>query len=62
MVMKKLAGWAASIAVPTAITGWFGQDVRYLGFSEPLELWLSVAMIVGGAVLLYVVFRRKDWL
>ncbi len=26
-IMKKLAGWAAIIAVPTAIAGWFGQNV-----------------------------------
>ena len=27
-VMKKLTGWAAIIAVPTAITGFYGQNVR----------------------------------
>ncbi len=61
-IMKKLAGWAAIIAVPTAVTGWFGQNVPYPGFSEPLGLWLSVAIIViiGGA--LFTAFRRWDWL
>jgi magnesium transporter len=29
VVMKKLTSWAAIIAVPTAITGWFGQNVPY---------------------------------
>lgn len=61
-VMKKLAGWAAIIAVPTAITGWFGQNVPYLGFSQPLGLWLSLVSIAGCSLLLYVVFRRRDWL
>lgn len=61
-VMKKLAGWAAVIAVPTAITGWFGQNVPYPGFSSRLGLWLSVLLIVGGSGLLYVAFRRRDWL
>lgn len=28
-VMKKLTGWAAIIAVPTSVTGWFGQNVAY---------------------------------
>lgn len=60
-IMKKLAGWAAIIAVPTAITGWFGQNVPYPGFSEPLGLWLSVALIAVGSVALYVVFKAKDW-
>ena len=29
--MKKLTGWAAIIAVPTAITGFYGQNVDYPG-------------------------------
>lgn len=60
-IMKKLAGWAAIIAVPTAITGWFGQNVPYPGFSEPLGLWLSAGMILGGVVTLYALFRARDW-
>ena len=30
-VMKKLTAWAAIIAIPTAVTGWFGQNVPYPG-------------------------------
>ncbi len=62
IVMKKLAGWAAIIAVPTAITGWFGQNVPYPGFSEASGLWQSAGLIVALSLLLYVVFRRNDWL
>lgn len=61
-IMKKLAGWAAIIAVPTAITGWFGQNVPYFGFNHPTGVWLSTALIVSGVVVLYVVFRQRDWL
>ncbi len=61
-VMKKLAAWAAIIAVPTAVTGWFGQNVPYPGFSEPFGFWLSVAAIVAFSTGLYAVFRRRDWL
>jgi magnesium transporter len=61
-IMKKLAGWAAIIAVPTAITGWFGQNVPYPGFAEPLGLWLSAAMILVGGAALYLVFRAHDWI
>ncbi|MFM6851093.1 MAG: magnesium transporter CorA family protein, partial [Terrabacter sp.] len=35
-VMKKLTGWAAIIAVPTAVTGWYGQNVPYPGFGQPV--------------------------
>ncbi len=31
---KKVAGWAATIAVPTLITGYFGMNVPYPGFGE----------------------------
>ena len=61
-IMKKLAGWAAIIAVPTAITGWFGQNVPYPGYSEPLGLWLSGGLIVLGGLFLYWVFKARDWL
>ena len=33
-VMKKLTGWAAIIAVPTAVTGYFGQNIPYPGFGS----------------------------
>lgn len=61
-VMKKLAGWAAIIAVPTAVTGWYGQNLPYPGFESPFGLWQSILLVVGASVALYVVFRRKDWL
>lgn len=62
VVMKKLAGWGAIIAIPTAVTGWFGQNVPYPGFSAPLGLWSSVVLIVVLAGALYVSFKRRDWL
>lgn len=62
LVMKKLTGWAAIIAVPTAVTGFFGQNVPFLGFQSPLGLVLSVTLITVGALGLYVLFRRKEWL
>lgn len=61
-VMKKLAGWAAIIAVPTAITGWFGQNVPYPGFGTWFGVAFSAALIVIGAVSLYLTFRRFDWI
>ena len=61
-VMKKLTGWAAIIAVPTAITGFYGQNVPYPGFSSTAGFIASSALIVVLMGLLYVVFRRRDWL
>lgn len=61
-VMKKLAAWAAIIAVPTAVTGWFGQNIPYPGFQDTFGFWQSVVLVVLGIVALYVVFKRRDWL
>ncbi|MBI4900432.1 MAG: magnesium transporter, partial [Actinobacteria bacterium] len=61
-IMKKLAGWAAIIAVPTAVTGWFGQNVPYTGFGQPVGVVMSLALIVVGSAALYLVFRKYDWI
>jgi magnesium transporter len=62
MVMKQLTAWAAIIAVPTAITGYYGQNVPYPGFGHAWGFWLSSASILLIALALYVTFKRKDWL
>jgi magnesium transporter len=61
-VMKKLTGWAAIIAVPTAVTGWFGQNVAYPGFGQRSGLIASTIVITALASALYVTFRRRNWL
>jgi magnesium transporter len=61
-VMKKLTGWAAIIAVPTAVTGWFGQNIPYPGFGQTSGLVTSALVILGLGIALYVVFRRRGWI
>lgn len=61
-VMKKLSAWAAIIAVPTAVTGYFGQNIPYPGFGEASGLVQAVVLIVLGAVGLWWWFRRVRWL
>ncbi|TDO16898.1 MULTISPECIES: magnesium transporter CorA family protein [Mycobacteriaceae] len=61
-IMKKLTGWAAIIAVPTAVTGWYGQNVPYPGFQDAAGFVSSAVVIVLLSALLYVVFKRKGWL
>lgn len=61
-IMKKLAAWAAIIAVPTAVTGWFGQNLPYPGYNTGSGVALSVALIVFGAAGLYLLFRKVEWL
>jgi magnesium transporter len=61
-IMRKLTAWAAIIAVPTAITGFYGQNVLYPGFGTHWGFWVSIVIMIMIAVGLYVVFRRKDWI
>ena len=61
-VMKKVTSWAAIIAVPTAVTGYYGQNVPYPGFGHTSGFVVSSAIIVGLSVALYVIFKRQDWL
>jgi len=62
MVMKKVTSWAAIIAVPTAITGFYGQNVPYPGFSQAWGFWVSTAAMVLISGGLYLSFKRRDWL
>ena len=63
MISRRLAAWAAILAVPTALAGIYGMN-----FSDMPELqWrygypavLGFVLIVCSA--LYVNFRRRDWL
>lgn len=62
LVMKKVTSWAAIIAVPTAITGFYGQNLPYPGFGKEDGLWWSVGLIVGIGAVLYAAFRKWEWL
>jgi magnesium transporter len=62
LIMKKVTSWAAIIAVPTAITGFYGQNVPYPGFSAHWGFWVSSMLIIVISGLLYWSFRRRDWI
>ncbi|HEX7303398.1 magnesium transporter CorA family protein [Lentzea sp.] len=61
-IMKKVTSWAAIIAVPTAISGYYGMNVPYPGFQQPWGFWVSSAGILGLSYFLYLMFKRRDWL
>jgi len=62
IITKKVTSWAAIIAVPTLITGYYGMNVPYPGFAKPGGFALSIAAMAGGVLVLYLIFKRKDWL
>ena len=62
VITKKVTSWAAIIAVPTFITGFYGMNVPYPGFSKQVGLASSVTIMIVSAAVLYVVFKRREWL
>jgi magnesium transporter len=62
IITKKVTSWAAIIAVPTAITGFYGQNVPYPGFSNQAGFISSTGLIVALSGGLYLAFKRRDWL
>jgi magnesium transporter len=61
-VMKKVTSWAAIIAVPTAVTGYYGQNLPIPGYMQHWGFATSVVVIIATSVTLFVVFKVKDWL
>ncbi|HZE30924.1 MAG TPA: magnesium transporter CorA family protein [Actinoallomurus sp.] len=61
-VMKKLTGWAAIIAVPTAVTGFYGQNVPYPGYGKHWGFVVSLGVLIATALALYAIFKKRDWL
>ena len=61
-VVKKVTGWAAIIAVPTLITGFYGMNVPYPGFGNHWGVWTSSVLLVALTLGLYLLFRKKDWI
>jgi len=62
IVVKKLTGWAAIIAVPTLVTGWYGQNIPYPGFNQVSGLVTSALLSVIASVVLFVMFKRRGWI
>ncbi|MEU7908521.1 magnesium transporter CorA family protein [Actinoplanes sp. NPDC049118] len=61
-ITKKLAAWAAIIAVPTAVTGFYGQNIPYPGFGHHAGFITSSLVIVTLAGGIYYYLRRNNWL
>ena len=62
LIMKKVTSWAAIIAVPTAVTGFYGQNIPYPGYGHTGGLIASSVVMGVCSVGLFFIFRKKDWL
>jgi magnesium transporter len=61
-IVKKVTSWAAIVAVPTLITGFYGMNVPYPGSGEHWGVIAAVVLMLAASGFLYVLFRRRDWL
>ncbi len=62
-VSKKFAGWAAIIAVPTMVAGFYGMNFKFIPETEsPYGFYAVLLLTVGLCILLYYLFRRSGWL
>ena len=62
-VSKKFAGWAAIIAVPTMVTGFYGMNFKFMPEAEwQFGFYAVILFTVGSCTLLYYFFRKSGWL
>jgi magnesium transporter len=60
---KKFAGWAAIIAVPTMVAGFWGMNFRFMPEAESEYGFYSIIFLtIVACVVLYFLFRRSGWL
>jgi magnesium transporter len=61
-VMRTLTSWAALLAVTTAVTGFYGQNVPYPGFGKETGFIFSMVLLLGGTGGLYLFLKKRGWM
>ncbi len=62
LIMKKVTSWAAIIAVPTLVTGFYGMNVPYPGSEQTWGVFTASGIALAFSSGLYVLFKKKSWL
>lgn len=62
-VSKKFAGWAAIIAVPTMVAGFYGMNFKFMPelswhYGYPVVVFFTISL----CLIIYFLFRRSGWL
>lgn len=62
LIAKTVSGWAAILAIPAILTGWFGMNVPYPGSEQGWGVALMVGLTLALSTAFYVGFRRNGWI
>jgi magnesium transporter len=62
-IMKTVTSWAAIAAVPAVVTGYYGMNVKlFPGTGTATGGYTALGLMAGLVAILYVMFRKLDWL
>lgn len=62
-ISKKLASWAAMLAVPTAVAGIYGMNFEYMPWvTDKDAFWAIMAVMLGVCGIMYWRFHKNGWL
>jgi magnesium transporter len=61
--VKRISAWAAILFAPTLIGTIYGMNVVNLpGADQPWGIWVSIVLMAGVSLILYLIFKRRGWL
>jgi magnesium transporter len=62
-ITRRLAAWAAILAVPTAVAGIYGMNFEHMPeLKWQYGYYVVLAVIASVCTVLYLQFKRREWL
>lgn len=62
-VVKKLAGWAGLLALPTLVASWYGMNFEHMPELHPAYAYpILIGVVVGACIVLYRYLKKVRWL
>jgi magnesium transporter len=62
-IVKKLAGWAGLLAVPTLVASWYGMNFKHMPeFDHPHAYPVLIGIVLVACIVLYRYLRKVGWL
>lgn len=62
-VVKKLAGWAGLLALPTLVASWYGMNFAHMPELQPKYAYpLLIGCVAGACAVLYRYLKKVKWL